>query len=621
MGHMTPQLLKDDPMTSFSNTSLRAFLIILVGWVLWPEATMATAGAVDPSYGSGGKYSNPESLFGGVVLPDGSAVTVVKDSSRFRVFRVDPDGRPDLSFGSSGVAEFHLDLPQNQWVTASAAAVDGSTYHAFHDRLVHITSTGTLDTIFGTDGVKWFTKPTGSASILVIESLAPMDDGRIMVLVVIRSEFWGCASERKIFRLRADGQPDSQFGNAGSLPWPLIQGQCGDLGAQGLEPLANGYLRLMGEAEDRMLDRRGNPASIPAAVLERFRGPPIIWADALRERNYLTGALAGSSGQIAVARLNADLSQDFGFGTSGGLSVTDMAKAVRPTSENHWPTEFLSSSSGSNRTYMYVGAYLTDTRSTAVARLHSNGSLDTTFGTDGFIVLPSYLSLVGEAADGMPILSYWRDSRPDEGRWHLFRLLGTDSATGMGVISLVAPAVYSDVSEGNALLVTVARELGSVGEAGVRIRLTPSSGATPGVDYQDRTFEVHWGDGESGPVSFDIPILTDDLKEGVEGIEIAVELTHGNALLIQGQAQVRITDVPPIGSAPLPPVPVQAPSPPTIATPVVGGGGSMDAALIALLGALCLFRAGRAAGTRAWPAPARGGAAAGHPETRDAGGA
>ena len=148
------------------------------------RALMATAGALDTSFGAAGAFTlratSPASTTSGLgslqqvqVEPDGSIVaagmTYGGSSPAIDVIHLSASGTLDTSFGADGMAQvpdpadvlggpsFLLFVQSNGQILVFGEQTSTSTTPAFVERL---NANGTLDTTFGIDGVVTFNQAT-----------------------------------------------------------------------------------------------------------------------------------------------------------------------------------------------------------------------------------------------------------------------------------------------------------------------------------------------------------------------------------------------------------------------------------------------------------------------------
>ena len=191
------------------------------------------SGALDTGFGSGGKVdinaaatasSNSEAR-ALVLQPDGKLLVagyaLGAGNSEFLVMRLNVDGSLDTGFGGTGIvrtpvgpgediANAMVRQPDGKIVLAGSAIVaDGRRDFA----LARYTTTGTLDTSFGTGGL--VTTPVGPGDDIAY-ALTLMPWGRLVAAGSARISTGGSGTDLAVVAYNANGIPDHYFGNAGS---------------------------------------------------------------------------------------------------------------------------------------------------------------------------------------------------------------------------------------------------------------------------------------------------------------------------------------------------------------------------------------------------------------------
>lgn len=297
------------------------------------------------------------------------------------VGRVTAGGTVDSGFAGGGFVY----LPQG-FITAegTALAVDSSgrtllAVTALNEsrtsvvRLLRLTTAGQLDGSFGSGGVAEVAGGTRAARIARIRVL---NSGQILVFGDRLAASPGFSRSPFLAAFTSTGSKDTSFGSDGS--WSL------------------GGLNPSGRAVDMDRDDSGRLLVLVAAV----SGSEGATADVLRILPGGTLDASFGTGGVARLRLTNSASVPFGLGarSDGGLIVAGSA---------------ISAAAGT-----------TATRRVFFARLGSSGTLDTSFGTNGFAVITTQaavleplgavipptgsVALVGNAAEagqGRPLLA------------------------------------------------------------------------------------------------------------------------------------------------------------------------------------------------------------------------
>ena len=366
--------------------------LLALGFVFTVEKTHASAGSLDPTFGSKGVVSvnlNSQFLPGDVIeQPDGK-ILVSNSYFPFQVVRFEPNGSLDTSFGSGGVTNPFA--PNNNPSSAGALALqtDGKiVVVAGGGSVVRLNSAGSLDTSFGNGGLTTAPSvPMGwgfSAGPVLVQP-----DGKILL--------GGTASEigyrTEIFqtvlaRYNADGSPDTTFGNGGS-----IQVAGGSQGETTMALLSDGDIITVNWAAIAQFSSTGTPRSSvtggPVAVI----AGSAFGAEAIEPsgeyvlsevQNAASGRCHDYNTEViryaATGAVDSTFSRPlFNFAGVVGCGVSDAISGVAVQADGK---------------IVLAGDHSVTSTSTfenALIRLNTDGSLDSTFGSGGIVLnkLPS----------------------------------------------------------------------------------------------------------------------------------------------------------------------------------------------------------------------------------------
>jgi uncharacterized delta-60 repeat protein len=336
---------------------------------------MANPGALDTSFGSGGKKTVN---FGGT---DAARVVLVQSNGRivlaggggggsFCVVRLRTNGTLDTTFGSGGkkTIDFGGD---NDSAYGGALQSDGKIVLAgdsnFRVALVRLKTNGVLDASFEGDGKKLFSwGPIGRAQAVV---MAP--NGKILVGGFSGPE----GGNIQVARLNANGLLDKTFGVDGKAAVDFG----GDDFGLAMARQANGRILVAGRS------------TAAGAVVARLRAtgaldpdfdgdgrvtlPGSVTANAVLVQPDRKIVVAGNTAGLektTVTRLMPNGALDTTFGTGGTTtidfgSLADIAGGAALQADGK----------------IVVVGYSQDLEDVTVARLNPNGSPDPTFGTAG----------------------------------------------------------------------------------------------------------------------------------------------------------------------------------------------------------------------------------------------
>jgi uncharacterized delta-60 repeat protein len=324
--------------------------VVLVWELALAVPAQAQAGALDPTFGTGGKVTTDffrhfDEAAALVVQADGKLVAAGgtarpaaggRTTDDFALARYNPDGTLDRQFGAGGkvTTDFFGDSDganalvlqaDGKLVAAGPAFTGGGSNPDF--ALARYTPSGHLDKGFGTEG-KVTTDFAGNHDIAT--ALVVQPDGKLVAAGYTLSQS-GSASDFVLARYNPDGSLDASFGTGGKVT--TFFGFFAQ--AFGLVVQADGKLVAAGftrGAGDFVLVRYNPDGSLDASfgtggIVTTFFGSGEAHALALQADGKLVAAgraVVGSSFDFALARYNPDGSLDPTFGT-GGIVTTDFA--------------------------------------------------------------------------------------------------------------------------------------------------------------------------------------------------------------------------------------------------------------------------------------------------------
>jgi uncharacterized delta-60 repeat protein len=408
----------------------------IVGITATTIVRYTTAGALDSTFGTAGIASVPsfgsgDSLYGVALQSDGKIVvagrlaTTLASSENFTIARYTTAGTPDPTFGTAGfvqdgssnpTAANGLGIQSDGKIVATGLAQFGASIGS----LVRVTTTGALDTTFGTGGLgntcgtasnivfdpdgtmtstatvaslptKWlvckvsatgtvFSTPgTTGGSFDTGTAVAFQADGKLVVGG--RNDIHGPA----LVRFGADGTVDTSFGTDGAV-FPS-SGALYQVNAVVVQPA--GGIVVSGIATTAHNDELIALRYTPDGVLDTSFGTNGL-ASVSAGLDAQTYAMAGTAGgkivvagttnidrEFAIARFTVDGAPDPSFGDNGVAtsafgSGTNMAQLVAVAPDDS------------------VIALGTTSHPTAfsLVKLTPAGELDATFGTSGVASLP-----------------------------------------------------------------------------------------------------------------------------------------------------------------------------------------------------------------------------------------
>ena len=352
-------------------------------------------GSLDTAFDTDGivtstAYGGFDSRVAAVVQSDGKIVVAGTGSSDFAVLRYNADGSLDTAFDTDGTVTTDISTSSDDGASAAALQSDGKIVVAgSSDRdfaVVRYDTGGSLDTGFDTDG-----KTTTNISTNGLDvgwSAARQSDGKIVVAG------WS-HTDLAVVRYNSNGSLDTAFDTDGIVTTDLegFRPRLGDIPvAVALQ--ANGKIVVATDhGGDLTVVRYDTGGSLDAS----FDTDGIVTTDidngssdsghsiALQsDGKIVVGASAGPD--FAVVRYNSDGSLDMGFDTDG-IAVTAIGDSPDPDDGA------AAAALQSDGKIVVAGTYVDDF---AVVRFNSDGTLDTSFDTNGIAVT----DLLGSSFDG-----------------------------------------------------------------------------------------------------------------------------------------------------------------------------------------------------------------------------
>jgi uncharacterized delta-60 repeat protein len=452
------------------------------------------------------------------------------------VSRYNTNGTADTSFGTNGTVITDIS-GQSDRIQAVLIQSDGKIVIGgpsgdgpnFYWELARYNSNGTLDTTFGSGGKVVFNQ-IGTYS--EIWHLAQQSDGKILAMGDTNS---GGSFDFAVARLNTDGSLDSTFGTGGIATAPLS-----------------------GRGYGGVLQSNGD----------------IVIAGVINEGNY--------NSEVALARFTPTGALDSSFG-SGGVVETDLpgwydiasGVAVQPDGK------------------LVVSAYTSPvgtyppTYSYAVLRYNTNGTLDTTFGTNGYTI--STIGQYGQTADiavqpdGMILVAGWAETNigyqevlarylpngslegalmpsargvqgeslavASNGEVYVVAQ-GTNGLTGGFSPVLTAYSAFAPVSASSTVNVLETDNTPPIANAGPN--LTVNEGATVTFDGSGSydpdgdslTYSWNFGDGSSGSGVHPMHVYADNLPNNAP-YTVTLTVDDGHGYQTSATMQVTVLNVPP----------------------------------------------------------------------------
>lgn len=357
------------------------------GW--FPKAAQSTGarpGDLDPTFGTNGKVRTDFPLtaqVGGAALqPDGKIVLAARTgaSNPYIIARYTSDGNPDTTFGTSNGRQIS---PFNVFTRAMALQPDGKILVGgqgevplpFAFALFRLNPDGSTDTTFGSNGLLSLIFGTESSAYDIVV----LSDGKILVSgeVFLDNSFL-------LVRLNPNGSLDNTFGNGGSVRAKMGT-SVAPAGAAAIAIQPDGKIVAAGYSFDAWAIARFHPDgqfdndfSNDGKILLNFTEATEKAVDVVLQPDgkiLVAGARSHISGPTSiVARLNPDGTPDTTFGT-GANGI------VQPLQEVNLASSLVLDASGK---ILIAGTKLLfPGNDIIVIRLNPDGSNDTSFGVGG----------------------------------------------------------------------------------------------------------------------------------------------------------------------------------------------------------------------------------------------
>ena len=362
-------------------TFLALCLTIFVVLAAQEKASAAAPGALDPSFGAAGfvqtNILGTDQIFDITAQPDGKIIAVgssgVNDYTIIRYLAngaldttFDTDGIVFVDFGSTFDVARNVQIQLDGKIVVAGAGIVGSG-------VVRLNPNGSLDTTFGTNGKV-------SISGFVARSLELQPDGKI-VLGGSESADFG------IVRLNPNGSLDTTFDTDGRVTTD-IEGE--QDAANEIRIQTNGRIVAVGDASS--FSKSAVVRYLPNGALDTsFSGDGIAVNDFIPSNSEFTHSLVVDPISAAITTVansttvnkmlivsyksNGEL--DTGFSGDGMLEISSpLTQGVDVVQQ-------------SDRKFIFAGGVFGNGSADDVhlVRINLNGTIDTTFGNNGFVNL------------------------------------------------------------------------------------------------------------------------------------------------------------------------------------------------------------------------------------------
>ena len=378
-------------------------------------------GSIDTSFGTGGYWRALSGQAKSVLIQPDSKIVIAGGSVDFILFRLNPDGLTDNSFDGNGWAETPIGTSTDVGY-AVALQPDGKlvmtgsslTVGVGEDTaVVRYNPDGSLDTGFDGDGK-------------VVTSVSNTNDGARGVeilpsgkIIVAGSSGSGNAADFSAVRYNADGSLDTSFdgdGIAGTAASALqdqaltvIISQSGKLLAVGNSVSSNSDFALVQYNDDGSLDAAFGTNGI--AVRELGLGTDAAYDVVIQPDGKIVAAGESYNGlgtDFTVIRYNPNGTLDSSFGING-VVITTFGTIPAGAPKNAVLNSIIIQPDGKLLAAGSVNNRAPTNNDFALVRYNTDGSLDSSFGTNGIVM--TSVSDAGSFADAARALALQSDGK------------------------------------------------------------------------------------------------------------------------------------------------------------------------------------------------------------------
>lgn len=390
------------------------FLILFYHTTGWPAP-----GDLDISFDGNGVVvtdlegtGSPDSAHAVALQPDGKILVAgIAGTNKFGLVRYLTTGSMDVSFGTNGVIT--TTFPDRGWASDMALQLDGRILLTGSSSdgefaVVRYLPDGELDASFDTDGIVATAFETGLA---YANSIALQVDGK--AVVVGHVPLGNVDSDFAIVRYNIDGSLDASFDGDGKLTTTLTTQAVDVARAVAIQP--DHKIVVAGETRsdfgvvrynsDGSLDNGfGNNGIVVSDISAVFNSGLSDSAHAIALQADGKILVAGTAGHnnadrgLAVIRYNSDGTMDSSFGGAGIVVTTLEGLGWEQASSIVVQPDGKIVIAG-----YYVSSELPSDLDLAIVRYNSDGSLDSSFHSDGVATLN--LGSVSDHANGLAVQS------------------------------------------------------------------------------------------------------------------------------------------------------------------------------------------------------------------------
>jgi len=359
-------------------------VVSLVSVAVARPAYAQAAGSLDPTFGTGGKVltdlgdnsagAQIQAVVSDAALQSNGDIVV---SGNFGLVRYLPNGKLDTSFGTKGLATTTgsaagLAIEPNGDYLAVGAGTTSSGVSTF--AVTRFTSSGRLDPTFGNDGVVTTTFP-GASDGAAADAVLVEPDGDILVggqaSVPGTSRNEPVITEGALALYSSSGTLEESFGSGGIVQSTSSIGNIANLGID-----ASGDIFVLPAHAEFSPSGQLDSGVTAETIVTNSQGG---------DNAFLPNGQSVSATSVSVAKHNTDVQATL-FNANGTVdSAFDNPPFTYTGAELAGFQSPGAAAVQPNGQIVIAGSSFKDTSVFGLARLDTNGSLDTTFGSAGVL--------------------------------------------------------------------------------------------------------------------------------------------------------------------------------------------------------------------------------------------
>ena len=359
-------------------------VVSLVSVAVARPAYAQAAGSLDPTFGTGGKVltdlgdnsagAQIQAVVSDAALQSNGDIVV---SGSFGLVRYLPNGKLDTSFGTKGLATTTgsaagLAIEPNGDYLAVGAGTTSSGVSTF--AVTRFTSSGRLDPTFGSDGVVTTTFP-GASDGAAADAVLVEPDGDILVggqaSVPGTSRNEPVITEGALALYSSSGTLEESFGSGGIVQSTSSIGNIANLGID-----ASGDIFVLPAHAEFSPSGQLDSGVTAETIVTNSQGG---------DNAFLPNGQSVSATSVSVAKHNTDVQATL-FNANGTVdSAFDNPPFTYTGAELAGFQSPGAAAVQPNGQIVIAGSSFKDTSVFGLARLDTNGSLDTTFGSTGVL--------------------------------------------------------------------------------------------------------------------------------------------------------------------------------------------------------------------------------------------